>query len=67
MEETPRLRACELLKSLEKLIIEHEGRIPAGKMALLHVRRAMELIGCSPKNPTIDERKLFEEKKVVVE
>ncbi len=67
-EELPRFRACELLKALEKHLLEHSGRIPAAKMSLVHVRRAMELIGCSPEKPTVEgEKKLFVERKVIIE
>ncbi|MEM1925243.1 MAG: hypothetical protein QXH44_09255 [Pyrobaculum sp.] len=67
-EELPRFKACELLKALEKHLIEHYGSIPAAKMSLMYVRRAMELIGCSPEKPTVEEeKKLLIERKVVIE
>lgn len=37
---------CDRLRELEKYIREHEKDIPASGMALAHIVRAMELIGC---------------------
>jgi hypothetical protein len=37
---------CDRLRELEKYIREREKDIPASGMALAHIVRAMELVGC---------------------
>lgn len=51
----PHLRACELLRELERFLREHAKEIPASDMGLFHVQRAMELIMCSPERPVMGE------------
>jgi len=51
-------RVCDLLKELDKLITEHIGELPAGSMGQFHVRRAMELLMCSPEKPVMGEKEL---------
>jgi hypothetical protein len=67
MGEEPKERICSMLKSLEEFIAENRDKVLAGEEGLFHVRRAMELMRCSPEKPVIDERKLLVEKGVVVE
>jgi hypothetical protein len=65
---TPHLKACRLLKELEEHLSEHAKEIPAGDMALFHIRRTMELIMCSPEEPTMGEvEKKFRARGVIVE
>lgn len=66
-EEFPRLRICDLLKSVEKLLREYYSEITGSELVLVHVLRAMELIGCSPGRPVIDEKRLIEERGVIIE
>jgi hypothetical protein len=51
-------RVCELLKELDKLISEHIGELPAASMGQFHVKRAMELMMCSPEKPVMGEKEL---------
>jgi hypothetical protein len=37
---------CDRLREAERFIREHERDIPASGMALSHIVRAMELVGC---------------------
>jgi hypothetical protein len=37
---------CDRLREVEKFVREHERDIPAASMALMHIVRAMELVGC---------------------
>jgi hypothetical protein len=37
---------CDRLREVERYIREHEKDVPASSMALAHIARAMELIGC---------------------
>lgn len=52
-------KACELLQRLEKVLEAGVGEIPAAEEGLFHVRRAMELVRCSPKHQVVDEEALF--------
>ena len=54
-------QVCELLREVEKAL--KEADVPAKDMALYHVRRAMELVMCTPKHPVMGkrERELLEE------
>jgi hypothetical protein len=46
---------CKALEEAERQIILNLYTIPAADMALVHVRRAMEIIGCSPEEPVFRE------------
>jgi hypothetical protein len=46
---------CKALEEAERQIILNLYKIPAADMALIHVRRAMELIGCTPEEPVFKE------------
>ena len=55
-----KIKVCELLREAERILTEYP-EIPASDMGLFHVRRALELIRCSPKHPVRkDEREMFE-------
>jgi ethanolamine ammonia-lyase large subunit len=62
-------RVCTLLKELESLIEKYKEEIPAPGMALFHVRRAMELVKCSPagSSPANPNEKELLEKGYLVE
>jgi len=62
------IKACELLRDLEKLIEEHKDEIPAADMGLFHIRRAMELIMCSPEKPIMEElEKKYLKRGIIIE
>lgn len=44
-EKPPELKICDLLEELERLL--SEGRVLGSEMALIHIRRAKELVGCA--------------------
>jgi hypothetical protein len=46
---------CKALEEAERSLILNLYTIPAADMALVHVRRAMEIIGCSPEEPVFKE------------
>jgi hypothetical protein len=51
-------RICGLLHEIDKLLTEYASIIPAASMGQFHVRRAMELMMCSPEKPTMGEKEL---------
>jgi hypothetical protein len=64
LEEAGEVKAkvCRLLREVEGELAERGKDVPAGAQGLFHVRRAMELIGCTPKEPVMGskEKELFE-------
>jgi len=55
----PREKVCDLLHKLEKELEASVGEVPAAEEGLFHVRRAMELIRCSPEHAVAEEEELF--------
>jgi len=66
-EEEAKARVCELLDELEKLLTENVGEITAAGMGLFHVRRAAELVGCSPEEPVIPREKELFRRGIIIE
>jgi hypothetical protein len=60
---------CKALEEAERELILNLYKIPAAEMALMHVRRAMELIGCPLiKEPVFKEiKKKAYEKGIIIE
>jgi hypothetical protein len=44
---------CDRLREVEKFVREHERDIPAASMALMHIVRAMELVGLARSTGTV--------------
>jgi hypothetical protein len=61
-------RVCKALEEAERELVLNLYKIPAAEMALMHVRRAMELIGCSSREPVFKEieKKAFK-KGIIIE
>jgi len=57
---------CSLLKKLERIIKEKPDEVTASGLVEFHVLRAMELAGCTPEKPTVDEVEAFK-RGVIVE
>jgi len=59
---------CKALEEAERVLLLNLYKAPSTEIALMHVRRAMELVGCTPKEPVLKEiEKKAYEKGIIIE
>jgi hypothetical protein len=66
MPEETKSSLCKKLYEIEKLVGEKKDEIPASGMGLMHIRRAMELMGCKIEAPAFGEKELELRKKGII-
>jgi hypothetical protein len=66
MSEEAKSSLCKRLYELEKFVEEKKDEIPASVMGLMHIRRAMELMGCKIEAPAFGEKELELRKKGII-